>query len=45
MVTRVFKFIDKAWTSLTSSWSYCNLCIKKDAAIAILVILLIWSVI
>ena len=39
---RLFKYVDRVWEKLTDNWSYCNVCMKKDAAITILVILLVW---
>jgi|TARA_R110000823_G_scaffold244396_1_gene368658 hypothetical protein len=42
MLTRLFKYVDRVWEKLTDNWSYCNVCMKKDAAITILVILLVW---
>ena len=44
MLTGLFKFVDRVWGKLTDNWSYCNLCMKKDVLIVILVVLLVGSV-
>ena len=45
MLTKLYKFVDKVWGKLTDNWSYCNVCMKKDIVIVILVILVIWVIV
>ena len=45
MLTKLYKLVNKVWGKLTDNWSYCNVCMKKDIAIVILVILVIWVII
>jgi hypothetical protein len=44
MLTKIFRKFDKYKDMITDKWQNCSICIKKDLALAILVVALLWCI-
>jgi hypothetical protein len=44
MLTEIFRKFDKYKDMITDKWQDCNVCMKKDIALAILVVALLWCI-